>query len=712
MKESSSHPQISSNFEEGIIHFGGARMILFDIEGGFLGIRGQIEAVLGEKLTNNILQQAGVNGGASFAASYAARSGCETCPDMFRGCLSAFQKAGFGRFEIEIFEWPIGRIVIRGENTFESWVALRRSSSGNEPVCAYTSGVLVGFINSISNRNDVVCVKHKCQGLGDDYCLYELLPADQAVGAPVISYIPDPALGRHINLLEMMFARMPMGIAIFNADACLERSNPTWEHMIERKPIDSVMNNSTGKTILELLPNTEAVLQPLIARVLTGEFVKTQELRIEVNGTSTYWDAAFSPLFDENEIIGFMVVVVDVSERVTTQRELEQAIKDRSREIATLMEISYNIAMTQELDSLLGILLDDLKSLVDFDGATILAIENNKFAVKAYRGPLTWDVASKIEFPIDDPLDTLVYKSNDYIIIADTTGDSPEAVAFRNSVGEEILTTYSHIRSWIGVPLQIKGEVIGHLAVEHHEIGFFTPPRVDLVLTFANQVAIVLENSRLQMEANRAAVLDERQRIARELHDSVSQSLYGISLGANTLQKLFLQEDIPDETLEKIRKPLEFIISMTGSGLDELRTLIFELHPDVLQKHGLVVALERQTEILKTRHHIEVVTDFCVEPDLSFPEKEALYRLTQEALSNIVKHANASVVQIQLEKDQENLSLIIQDDGIGFEPQIDRPGHLGLKSMRERMGKLGGLVRTLSSPGQGTRIVASLPLQE
>jgi signal transduction histidine kinase len=140
-----------------------------------------------------------------------------------------------------------------------------------------------------------------------------------------------------------------------------------------------------------------------------------------------------------------------------------------------------------------------------------------------------------------------------------------------------------------------------------------------------------------------------------------------------------------------------------------MRALIFELRPETLKTEGLVSALSKQAASLQARHAIPVATTFCDEPNLPLKAKQELYRLAQEALHNIVKHARASSVELRMAWDVGTLLLDIRDDGIGFDAANSFPGHLGLHSMRERMNKLGGTLHIESVPGQGTRILARLP---
>ena len=221
----------------------------------------------------------------------------------------------------------------------------------------------------------------------------------------------------------------------------------------------------------------------------------------------------------------------------------------------------------------------------------------------------------------------------------------------------------------------------------------------------ADQSAIVVENARLFAQARDKAALEERQRLARELHDSVSQALYGITLGTKTARALL------ERNPEQVGDSLEYVLSLAKAGQAEMRALIFELRPESLEKEGLVAALEKQADALKARHGIDVVTTLCTEPEGSLEVKEAVYRIAQEALHNVVKHARASNVEMKMECTPEQIILEVSDEGVGFEARGDFPGHLGLRSMRERASHLGGALEVDSSPGKGTHICARIPVR-
>jgi signal transduction histidine kinase len=219
-----------------------------------------------------------------------------------------------------------------------------------------------------------------------------------------------------------------------------------------------------------------------------------------------------------------------------------------------------------------------------------------------------------------------------------------------------------------------------------------------------DQTAVAVENARLFVETRGKAALEERQRLARELHDSVSQALYGIALGAKTARALLERDP------KQVADPLDYVLSLAEAGLAEMRALIFELRPESLEKEGLAAALEKQAAALRARHEIEVESVLCDEPGASPEAKETVYRIAQEALHNIVKHARASKVKIEMYCDPELITLEVSDDGIGFDAIGEFPGHLGLRSMYERASRLGGMLDVASAPARGTRIHARIPV--
>ncbi len=257
--------------------------------------------------------------------------------------------------------------------------------------------------------------------------------------------------------------------------------------------------------------------------------------------------------------------------------------------------------------------------------------------------------------------------------------------------------------SSLTLPLTVKGQVIGVLDVENERLNGFDQSDVAVLQSLAHQVAVAIENARLYEQAQQLAALEERQKLARELHDSVSQALYGIALGARTARTQLNRD--PDRVVE----PLDYVLSLSEAALAEMRALIFELRPESLAVEGLVAALDKHAASLHARHRLDVRTTFGDEPQVTLEVKEALYRIALEAMHNTIKHARASRVDLRLQETESGLLLEVRDDGAGFDPARSFPGHLGLQSMRERVDRLGGVLTVESAPGQGARVSVRIP---
>jgi len=288
------------------------------------------------------------------------------------------------------------------------------------------------------------------------------------------------------------------------------------------------------------------------------------------------------------------------------------------------------------------------------------------------------------------------------VIVPDMHGDSAVARAIQHRRESEP-DAHAHVRSWLGVPLIVQDRLLGMLHMTHRSPGYYTQEHAGLAQAFAQQAAVAMENAHLYAQAQELATMAERARLARELHDSVSQALYGIALGARTARTLAGRDP------SRLSEPLDYVLSLAEAGLAELRALIYELRPESLEHEGLVAALERQAAALRARHELQVTLDLYDEPEMPLPVKEALYRIAQEAMQNAVKHARAKSIVVHLSSTDEQLVLEVADDGIGFDPLGSFPGHLGLQTMSERAERVGGQLRFESSPQNGTRVLLFVP---
>jgi signal transduction histidine kinase len=504
-----------------------------------------------------------------------------------------------------------------------------------------------------------------------------------------------------LGLLEILFDQMPMGIAISDRDFNLLRFNPTLVDFITRYSRVPAAAILPGASFFDLLPQTEPVLRPLLTRVLDGETIRQEALPLVVNAHESYWDLVFTPIRDGVAIIGLLSVVIDATERTLAQRRLEQRVEERTRELTSLLEVAEATSSTLELSSLLGVILDQLQVVADYTGAAILIEDGEDLLTLDAR----WAGAR-----LDEHVGTRIPKDRigwweafeqrrKPVIIADIRGAEPEARAYRRVLGEALETEpYRQYRSWLGVPLVLKDRAIGMLALTHTKPGSYTPQHGRLALAVAGRAAIAIENARLYEQAQRAAALEERQRLARELHDSVTQTIFSMTLLGDAIPHLIERDPA------RARERTERLNELARGALAEMRALIIELRPESLEVDGLVGSLNKQVTALRDRHQLHVVAALGDEPDLPLEVKHDLYRIAREALHNVVKHANASHVELRLAHEDGGVVLEVRDDGTGFDPAVVPHTRMGLRSMRERVAQLGGRIEIDSAPGMGSRV--------
>ncbi len=257
--------------------------------------------------------------------------------------------------------------------------------------------------------------------------------------------------------------------------------------------------------------------------------------------------------------------------------------------------------------------------------------------------------------------------------------------------------------AFLSVPLRSDGDVIGVLEVVDKP-GGFVQDDIRIVSLFANQAAINIEHARLNRQAGLVAVLEERQRLARELHDSVVQSLYSMALYADAAA-LALSAGKPDVTVSHLQE----LRDTARSAMYDMRLLIFELHPPALEQDGLVTALRVRLAAVEARAGVRAELAVEGERRLPIAVEQELYRIAQEALNNIMKHARARHVMLSVRFEDKAVSLRIHDDGSGFDLRdASSRGGRGLRSFTARAAKIGGSVTVESQPGQGTTVTLNV----
>jgi signal transduction histidine kinase len=257
------------------------------------------------------------------------------------------------------------------------------------------------------------------------------------------------------------------------------------------------------------------------------------------------------------------------------------------------------------------------------------------------------------------------------------------------------------VRQVINIPLFTKDQLVGAFNLGNRHERRITPEEMSLLLSIGKQIAIALDNARLYDQAEQSAAIAERHRLSRELHDSVTQSLYSVTMYASG------DTATASEHLRELRATAQ-------EALREMRLLIFELRPPVLAKIGLAAALQTRLDSVEMRGGMQTQLQVEGEQDgqrLPRLVEEELYHIAQEALNNALKHSNAQHVWIHLCFSEAETLLAVRDDGVGFAFSTAGNGGLGLAGLKERAEKIRARLEIESTPGWGTLIRVVVPAE-
>ncbi len=261
--------------------------------------------------------------------------------------------------------------------------------------------------------------------------------------------------------------------------------------------------------------------------------------------------------------------------------------------------------------------------------------------------------------------------------------------------------------SFLGVPVTAHGVSVGNLYLtDKRGAAEFSPADQSLVETFALHAGIAIDNARHHAQAQRLAVADERDRIGRDLHDGIIQSLYAVSLSL---------EDLPDlmaESPPEAERRIDSAIDALNLAIRDIRNFIYGLRPEAVDGSQVVAGIAALAQETRDGGLLDVVADLdpTADPGLSPEEGGELLQLVREVLSNAARHAKARRIEVSLRRTAGGTELVIADDGIGFDPSTARgDAHHGLRNMRVRAESIGGTLAVVSAPGDGTRVEVSLP---
>ncbi|MGH2600898.1 MAG: GAF domain-containing protein, partial [Dehalococcoidia bacterium] len=382
--------------------------------------------------------------------------------------------------------------------------------------------------------------------------------------------------------------------------------------------------------------------------------------------------------------------------------------------LRVLTGITNQLLAATELDAVLSVVVESAMRLCDTAGAAVGLIQSDgreiAFAATAgeprdyfemYR-PATIDDG----FLAGTAAGRALVQGRAVIVDDYATWGDPD------TPHEQRVATIAHqLHAFIVAPLLVDGAPIGLLRVHHTAPRSFAAEDAALIQALADQAALAIEHTRLLQRGQEAAILEERARLARELHDSVTQSIFSLGMLAQAARTQHVRA--PD----RLGPTLERVSSLAQEALIEMRSLLFELQPAALAEQGLASALDRLVAAMRMRGDLTLTYTAATAARLDANTELALFRIAQESLANVIKHAHATEVAITLSEADDHLILTVMDNGGGFDlavpvtPSEDGSrGGMGLRSMRERAATAGITVAIRSSPATGTAVTATAPL--
>lgn len=502
----------------------------------------------------------------------------------------------------------------------------------------------------------------------------------------------------------------------------LLNSNGTY---LETRYVSS--NAMTGSRILAseakapCVPVSETVICQQVLEARIGRFVSDiDEVMAELSKyhISIQCQLAFvAPLVANNRSIGLLILGLNHARRedgslltafanqVATTIEMCRLHAERQQRLAemqSLLAVTRSLVSDIRLDNRLELIMTQAEHLTNAEGSAVLLLSDDGEGLEVAPPDELWsqtETGSRVA--LHGTLAELAIASQK-VQISNRAQDDERTAFVRALLGP------AELHSLLCAPLVTQDRSVGVLLVWNKREKAFTGHDSRLMGLFADHAALALHNAHLYMRNRQLAIEQERHRLARELHDTVTQSLYSIAMAAQTSLKLLGQAD----TNGTARDPIQHILALSQTALAEMREQLFDLYPTALGEKGLVRALAQHCDVLRARYPLAIEFMVCPEPAFSMQQREALYYIAREALCNVVRHAGAKHVDVSLTTENGQVILSIEDDGAGFDPSVfARDETIGLRNIEERTKLLGGTFELQSSPGQGTQLTVQLPLQ-
>lgn len=421
------------------------------------------------------------------------------------------------------------------------------------------------------------------------------------------------------------------------------------------------------------------------------------------NGSEFPIEAGLSYLTVDGDLLIF-ALITDISRRKQTEEMLERRVAERTREIDRRQRVSDSLRdiisllnSNRPLQEVLDLIVLQASQMLEAEATAIYRLQGDQEAISVLANYGLPDNYISNHLPDRELLNTALAVSG-----------GGKSVHLSGADGDRLTTDIGApgdagelYGAQLVIPLALKEEIYGGLMFYYREPRPLSPQELELAIMFGEQTKLAMENARLRAQSEQLAVAAERNRIARDLHDSVTQTLFSASLIAEVLPRIW------DKDQAESKRRLEELRQLTRGALAEMRTLLLELRPATLVEVDLSELLRQLTEaaVGRARIPIELTIDGAapIPPDV----KIAFYHIAQEALNNVTKHARASHAAVTLHRQSGLLCLCVRDDGRGFELQNVTPHHLGLTIMQERTEAIQARLGIESAPGCGTEITVN-----
>lgn len=446
--------------------------------------------------------------------------------------------------------------------------------------------------------------------------------------------------------------------------------------------------------LTELLPATAGMIEQL----QNAPETHAQITLLGKSGANRCYDLHLTPLYDRRErLTGRLLVLHDITAYLQLEKQQQQTAQQNAR---LFQEEQHQRKVTESLRQTMLVLssrldhsaivteiLRQAQQLVQYDSAAFFMEDGPDLRLTHGLGFDYAVIDSRI--PLHSRNRTVqAFRQRRTFVIPDVR-DDPHWYPFSDR---------EQVHSCIATPLIIEEEAIGVLTVDRVEPRSFTDEDAQILQVFANQAAVAFRNAQLHQQAQAAAALEERNRLAQDLHDAINQTLFSAAIMAEALPEIWCEDPQRGaEVLEEMRL-------LTQGALAEMRTLLLELRPAALIEKNFGELLQHQVKAFTNRTRIPV--ELLVEGDCILPPdvQMAFYRITQETLMNITKHARADHVSVKFDGVPEEAALSISDNGRGFNINAILPGHFGVSIIHERAEKVGAILKIDSQPGVGTRV--------